>query len=131
MIDLVEYIKACAVPYDDVDNNCLVTATAAFRGAPQTEKLLAWWTSLAPGYRVELSTGKKQIDLDDLFYSCGFSRGYAPTGFEIGAIKQLEIAPPIFVVGANGVWFARGVKRAVKVPTRLVVQAWSLAPCPK
>ena len=127
MIDLVKFIAACATPYDHVHNNCLMTATEAFQGAASVSRIREWWQHLDENYRVALSTGAAQIDLDELFYGHGFSRATGPTGCEIGAIKQLPEAPPVFVVGARGVWFARGVSRAVRVPRpAIVTHAWGV-----
>lgn len=125
MIDLVAFIKSCAVPYDHVRHNCLITALDACHNSPAAERLREWWHGLDAARRERLSTGAEQVDLDALFTSHGFAPASAPTGYEVGAIKQLADAPPIFVVGANGVWFARGKGRAVKVPKHIpVAHVW-------
>lgn len=127
MIDLVEYIKACSAPYDDAEHNCFDAAAAAFPSSRSVALIRDWWRALPAERRVKLSRGEEQLDLDAFARTLRLETADAPTGRELGVIKQLDCAPPIFVVGANGLWFARGKRRAVKVPPHLVTQAWSVA----
>lgn len=129
MIDLVAYIAACKVPYSDSEHNCFDTAAAAFPHSAAVADLRAWWNAQPRDTRAKLSRGELQLDLDDMARRFGLSRAHAPTGRELGVIKQLDIAPPIFCVGAPGAWFLRMQGKALKLPEHrghLVARAWSV-----
>jgi hypothetical protein len=127
VIDLVAYINACARPYDDGEHNCFSTALVAFPSSRAAGLLRDWWRSLPADRQEKLARGDEQIDLDAFASTLRLQPASEPTGNELGVIKQLDCAPPIFVVGANGSWFARGKRRAVRVPPHLVTKAWRVA----
>ena len=127
MIDLVEFIKECATPYDDSEHSCFDAALAAFPSSHKIAMLRDWWRRQSPERRAKLARGEDQLDLDAFAKTLRMKPASAPTGCELGVVKQLDCAPPIFVVGGNGSWFARGKRRAVRVPPHLVTKAWSVA----
>ena len=126
MIDFPAFVRACGAPYCDVSNNCFVTAAAAFPSSDKVEALCRWWDDLPADYRVRLSKGEEHVDLETLALRFGFTRAFEATGREIGSFQQLKCAPPIFVVGAFGKWYARGKRGAVRIPSHIPVKAWSV-----
>jgi len=126
VIDLVEYIKECATPYDDSEHSCFDAALAAFPSSHKVAILRDWWRRLSAERRAQLARGEDQLDLDAFAKTLRLKPATNPTGREIGYVKQLDCAPPIIVVGGNGSWFARGKRRAVRVPAHLITKAWSL-----
>lgn len=115
------------MPYSDSDANCFDAALAAFPASSVAAELTAWWRDTPADTRARIARGEVQLDLDAVAWRFGAKPSEAPTGREIGYVKQIECAPPIFIVGAAGAWFCRGKRRAVRLPRNVpVARAWSV-----
>ena len=125
MIDFKAFLRACDAPFSPADNNCFTAAIAAYPYSERVAKLANWWRNESAARRTKLNYANLVLIADGFAQELGFSAAIdsTPTGREIGIATGAGLSPTM-CVGANGSWFARGTRGAMRIPNRYIVRSW-------